>query len=101
MLDAAGEDTAMFAPRVAKPQATKAEPTSAFARQRLTLVAHRSLRGLATDSNARAASWDFSKIPVFSPDRASRPPLSSLHAASPSFGAIQAKLVVGEVNDPL
>jgi hypothetical protein len=45
--------------------------------------------------------WDFSKILVFSPDRASRPQTSSPVAAIPLPGAIQAKLVVGPVNDPL
>jgi hypothetical protein len=49
----------------------------------------------------RGSSWDFSKIPVFPPDRADRPQSSSLRAATPLPGAIQAKLVVGQANDPL
>jgi hypothetical protein len=46
-------------------------------------------------------SWDFSKIPVFPPDRASRPQPSSPFAATPLLGATQARLAVGQVNDPL
>jgi Domain of unknown function (DUF4157) len=49
----------------------------------------------------RGVAWDFSNIPVFSPDRASRPQPSSPFAATPLPGAIQAKLAVGQVNDPL
>jgi predicted SprT family Zn-dependent metalloprotease len=46
-------------------------------------------------------SWDFSKIPLFAPDRASRPQPSSPVAATPRPGTIQTKLVVGPINDPL
>src|SRR4051794_17639293 len=50
-----------------------------------------------TDRDApRGVSWDFSKVPVFAPDRAYRP-----HPSSPLPGAIQAKLAVGQVDDPL
>jgi len=42
---------------------------------------------------APSASWDFSKIPVFAPDRPSGP-----EARSP---LLQPKLIIGEVNDPL
>jgi len=49
----------------------------------------------------RGPSWDFSKIPVFPPDRVDRPQPPSLLAATPLPGAIQAKLVVGQANDPL
>jgi outer membrane protein OmpA-like peptidoglycan-associated protein len=47
-------------------------------------------------------SWDFSGIPIFPPDRADRSsqPSSPL-AATPLPGAIQAKLIIGQVNDPL
>ncbi|MDQ6664542.1 MAG: DUF4157 domain-containing protein, partial [Acidobacteriota bacterium] len=45
--------------------------------------------------------WDFSKIPLFLPDRASRPQASSPLTVFPLPGRIQPKLVVGEVNDPL
>ena len=47
----------------------------------------------------RGPAWDFSKIPLFPPDRAdqSQPSL----AATPLPGAIQAKLQVGSVDDPL
>src|SRR4051812_3520366 len=49
----------------------------------------------------RGPSWDFSKIPVFSPDLVDRPQPPSLLAATPLPGAIQAKLVAGQANDPL
>jgi hypothetical protein len=41
-------------------------------------------------------SWDFSKIPIFPPDRASRS-----QSSSPLSGVIQPKLAVGAVDDPL
>src|SRR3954470_16735622 len=55
---------------------------------------HEAGRGLTAGAEAApSASWDFSKIPVFAPNRPSgpeaRPPL------------LQPKLTVGEVNDPL
>jgi hypothetical protein len=116
----------MFAPKVAKPQ-TKAAivSTSRLADPRSTLTAQRhgpveqwprSLTANETGGDyekevapeiltardaLRGVSWDFSKIPVFPPNRVSRPQPSSPLAASPLPGAIQAKLVVGEVNDPL
>ena len=45
-------------------------------------------------------SWDFSKIPVFSPGRAELFQMPHVFPA-PRPGPIQAKLIVGEVNDPL
>jgi hypothetical protein len=54
-------------------------------------------------SNATASSHfghDFSRIPVFSADT-SRPQPSSPLATEPLPAAVQAKLVVGQVNDPL
>jgi hypothetical protein len=51
-----------------------------------------------TGETSRGASWDFSKIPIFSPDRTNRP------QASPQLtlpGIIQPKLFVGRVDDPL
>ena len=47
------------------------------------------------------ASWDFSKIPVFPPEPANRTQPSSPSAAAPLPGAIQAKLAIGSVDDPL
>jgi hypothetical protein len=120
----------MFAPKVAKPQQTKETTSSknSLARQSSPLVAHRpgqstveqalmlqrtirnqaTLRLLAQPTSnliAREAkpgvSWDFTKIPLFPPDRADLPQLSSSLAAMPPSGAIQAKLVVGQINDPL
>jgi hypothetical protein len=46
-------------------------------------------------------SWDFSKIPLFPPDRPNRPRASSAVAAPPLSGDMQPNLTVGEVNDPL
>jgi hypothetical protein len=46
-------------------------------------------------------SWDFSKIPLYPPDRASRPQSSPPLDTASLPGAIQAKLIVGQVNDPL
>lgn len=47
-----------------------------------------------TEETSRGASWDFSKNPLFLPDRASR-------GSSPQPSIIQRKLVVGQPNDPL
>src|SRR5215204_1786802 len=47
----------------------------------------------ASPEGARSASWDFSKIPLFAPNRPSGP------EASRPF--IQPKLMIGRVNDPL
>jgi hypothetical protein len=47
------------------------------------------------------ASWDFSKIPVFPPERASQSELSLHVTAAPLPGTIQPKLTVGATNDPL
>ena len=52
-------------------------------------------QGGATE-NTVGASWDFSKIPLFSSDRASRS-----RGSSQQPGIIQRKLVVGQANDPL
>ena len=105
----------MFAPKIAKPQTKAAKsPISKLTTQHSMFVGHRlghnpadqtlSLQRIIGNP-ARGAtpgsSWNFSKIPVFSPDRATEPQASSALAARPLPGAIQAKLVVGQVNDPL
>jgi hypothetical protein len=55
--------------------------------------------------NARRAGpglwWDFSKIPIVPPEQPKRLEARSWLGASRLPGIIQAKLVVGEVNDPL
>jgi hypothetical protein len=119
----------VFAPKVAKPQTKAAEgPISRIAPQRSTLGGHRlghgpvertraTLRLLArqasrteqevapenaTDRKAsRGLSWDFGKISVFPPERASQSQPSLHITAAPLPGAIQAKLTVGATNDPL
>ena len=45
--------------------------------------------------------WDFSKIPLFSPEQARPSQAKSPLTISPLPGIIQPKLIVGEVNDPL
>ncbi len=54
-----------------------------------------------TALEAPRVSWDFSKIPLFPPDRADGPQPSFPPAATPLPGVIQAKLVVAQVDDPL
>jgi hypothetical protein len=114
----------VFAPKVAKPQTKATEgSTSRLVLHRSTLVGQRvgydpveqalflqrSIGNQATlrllprrDSRgaSRGASWDFSKIPLFPPERASeaQPPFPP--AATPIRSAIQAKLVVGQPDEP-
>jgi hypothetical protein len=54
----------------------------------------------APGTNSRV-SWDFSKVPLFPPDRASLPQARSCISALSLPNIIQPKLVVGEANDPL
>lgn len=51
--------------------------------------------------DACGVSWDFSRIPVFPPDRAIGSKAGSSFSAPRLAGIIQPKLVIGEVNDPL
>jgi hypothetical protein len=91
----------MFAPKVAKQTKAAAPPINRLAPQRSTL---RSIGNEHSDEHEqdamtpgktpRGVSWDFSKIPIFRPERSS---LSTPCLA----GIIQPKLVVGDVNDPL
>jgi hypothetical protein len=46
-------------------------------------------------------SWDFSKIPIFPPERPNRPHAPSPIMARPLTGVMQAKLAIGSVDDPL
>jgi len=50
---------------------------------------------------AGGISWNFSEIPLFPPEQASRTQPSFSPIVRPIHGGIQAKLVIGEVNDPL
>jgi hypothetical protein len=54
-----------------------------------------------TQKVPRGVSWDFGKIALFPPEGASRAQRSSPLTTTPLPGALQAKLVVGQVNDPL
>ena len=47
------------------------------------------------------ASWNFSKIPLYPPDRGSRLQVRSGFGAPPLLGVLQPKLAVGPVHDPL
>src|SRR4051812_33912126 len=49
----------------------------------------------------RGTSWEFSKIPLFPPDRANQSRARSSLSARLLLGFIQPKLAVGGVNDPL
>lgn len=46
-------------------------------------------------------SWDFTKIPLFPPDRATSGRVRPSLSAPPLPGVLQPKLAVGDVNDPL
>jgi Domain of unknown function (DUF4157) len=74
--------------RLPAQQASRAEQEAAPE----TMAALRERQGLA---------WDFSKIPVLPPDRASQSRPSFAPSAAPLPGAIQARLIVGPSNDPL
>src|SRR5438105_2033268 len=97
----------MLAPPVAKAQTkTAASPTNKRALQRRTpetsrFGTHDEQESLTALGATPVPSWNFTKVPVSPPDRASRP------RARPSLGAsllrsvIQPKLAVGRVDDPL
>jgi Domain of unknown function (DUF4157) len=95
----------MFAPPVARAQKAAAKPINKMALQRSTPLARPSRGSTAESMTDRGVpsgvSWDFSKIAVFPPDRANRPPTPPAVHGAALPGMIQAKLVVGEVNDPL
>jgi hypothetical protein len=97
----------MFAPPIAKAQTkTTASSTAQLALQRSRFVARPTDRGavehvqIPTSSVGESrTSWDFSAIPVFSPDRPNR--VRPVDTALPPAGAKQAKLVIGRISDPL
>lgn len=89
----------MFAPPIKAPKAKPASPAPPAHRSKL-LQSPAACQPQAADpkreaspEGARSASWDFSKIPLFAPDRPSGP-----EAPRPF---IQPKLMIGRVNDPL
>lgn len=103
----------MFAPKVAKAQAstqpkTADSSTSKLAPRRSTLAA-RPFDGIWVEQPevpqqpgaAPGVSWDLSKIPLSRTDPADRPRPSSPLAATPLPGAMPARLAVGRLNDPL
>lgn len=50
---------------------------------------------------APVASWDFSRIPIFAPDRTNQSQAQSPLTSPPAQDAIHRKLAVGRVSDPL
>jgi Domain of unknown function (DUF4157) len=107
MLPSTREDTAMFAPKIAKPQTKAAtSPTRKLAAHPSPLVARpfSSSEAVSENMTAREATRgtrDFSKIPLFPPESTSR-----LQAQSPFRWprlpiTIQPKLIIGDVDAPL
>jgi hypothetical protein len=93
----------VFAPKVTKPQAKPAAEQRGFSPPRETVGrAHEGggWEGAAARGALRRVAWDFGKIPLFSPDRQSRPQSPSTLSTTPLPGGMQAKPVVGEANDP-
>jgi hypothetical protein len=62
---------------------------------------HQEMAGLSAQKAAPGTSWDFSQIPLFSPGRTNQPQEPFPFGEPPLPGPIQAKLVVGAVDDPL
>jgi Domain of unknown function (DUF4157) len=96
----------MFAPLFAKPMSKSAEPKRAtFVPQRPSQAAveqeHMLQRSIGNQAMLRLLAQRASKVPVVAPDRTDRPDARSLLTAPPLPGAIQAKLEIGEVDDPL
>jgi hypothetical protein len=101
-----------FAPKTAKPQTkTARSSTSELAPQGTSTPTRNAIQGYSQgdapsvnqglQNTPLRLSWDFSKIPVFSPDRATKFHTSSSAAAPPRPGIIQPKLAIGEIADPL
>ena len=85
----------MFAPKIVKPQ-TQAVKDSARGPEHGFWTSARPQPGRDPAQQAPApphALWNFGEISIFAPDRAGRPP------RPPGF--VQAKLAVGDVDDPL
>lgn len=92
----------MFAAKVATAQTGKSSASKSGVRRatRATFTPPPSRTAIApTSYRTTPVSLDFSSIPC--PEQADRPESSSPLVATPRPSAIQAKLVVGQVNDPL
>jgi hypothetical protein len=93
----------MFALKASHPRSRPTENRirSAIASQRYR---PRSANGpdetITAEGIGSRSSWDFGKIPLFSPDHSLRAAERS-RTAAPLTGALQTKLVVGAANDPL
>lgn len=55
----------------------------------------------ATEWATRGVSWDFSKIPLFPPDRPAQAQARPLLRALPMPAVLQPKLTIGDIHDPL
>jgi hypothetical protein len=89
----------MFAPPIKAPKAKTASPAPPAHRSK-PLQPPAACQPQAADpkreaspEGVRSASWDFSKIPLFAPNRPSR--------SEPPTPLLQRKLASGQVNDPL
>lgn len=95
----------VFAPKVTKPQAKPAAEQRGFGPPGEKVARdHEQVgggwEGAAARGTLRRVAWDFGKIPLFSPDRPSRPQPPSTLPATPLPGGMQAKPVAGQANDP-
>jgi hypothetical protein len=96
----------MFAPPVAKVQGkapASSIPQSAYSPPMFRPTRHHDCDppGMRPGEPASRASWDFSVIPTFSPDRASQTEPPAPRRAPPLPAALQTKLAIGAVDDPL
>jgi hypothetical protein len=85
------------------PHSKGSQATLGLSAQRATIQphGHNQLASPAALTATPGVSWDFSKIALFSPGGADRPQPPSPFAATPLPRGIQAKLAVGQPNDPL
>jgi Domain of unknown function (DUF4157) len=61
----------------------------------------RDLASVTAREATPGVSWDFSRIPLFPPDRRNQPQAPSAFPRSSLQNIIQPKLTIGQVNDPL
>jgi hypothetical protein len=89
----------MFASKLAKPLAR--ESTSLRRSMPLGRRLGRDPASLTARATTPDVAWDFRNVQLFSTDREERSQPSSLVAATSLPGPIQAKLIVGQNDDPL
>jgi hypothetical protein len=96
----------MFAPPVAKVRGkapASSIPQSAYSPPMFRPTRHHDCDplGKTPGEPASRASWDLSVIPIFSPDGASQTEPPAPRRAPPLPAALQTKLAIGAVDDPL